>query len=162
MTSYCKAVRGKQIEWLRVEGVPSAGRVGGRCEVRLQTRPEPWSTKKAVCAACPACASRDFISHKLSINSFGQSRFPHKFVNVSCFDTNMKNRSTDLCGNCLLQDGFINTFCEIRLVGQGWGKLLRSSIAIHAAASSLSPLEPLPVQLSQDLSVLTSSMCLKL
>ena len=45
---------------------------------------------------CPALSV--LISHKVSIKSFGKSQFPHKSVNLSFIITDIKNKSTDLCG----------------------------------------------------------------
>ena len=42
-----------------------------------------------------------------------QNQFPHKSVSVSFIITNIKKKMTDLCGNWLLQNKFMNTFCEI-------------------------------------------------
>ena len=46
------------------------------------------------------------ISHKVFMNSFRKSHFPHKYVNLFCIYTNMstysvliKDKLTDLCGN---------------------------------------------------------------
>jgi len=71
-----------------------------------------------------------FISQKVFIKSFCESQFPHKSVNVSFIITDIKNELTDLCGNSLLQNNFINTFCEIRVyvgevVGPGRARLGR-------------------------------------
>ena len=41
---------------------------------------------------------------------------PHKSVNVSFTITDIKNKSTNLCGNLLLQDEFTNILCEIEQV----------------------------------------------
>ena len=46
-----------------------------------------------------------------------KSLFHHTAVNVSFIVTNMNNKLTDLWGNSLLQNDFINTFCEIRAGG---------------------------------------------
>ena len=43
-----------------------------------------------------------------------QKSTPHKFVDLSCTITNIKNNLTDLCGNRLLQNDVENTLCEIR------------------------------------------------
>ena len=50
-----------------------------------------------------------FISQKVFIESFCRSLFPHKSVNVSFTPSNIKNKSTDWCGNGLLQNEFMNT-----------------------------------------------------
>jgi hypothetical protein len=42
-----------------------------------------------------------------------QSQFPHKSVDISFKITGIQNELTSLCGNWLLQNDFINTFCEI-------------------------------------------------
>ena len=47
------------------------------------------------------------------LKSFCKSQFLHKLVNLSFSITDSKNELTDLCGNKLLQSGFINTYCEI-------------------------------------------------
>ena len=41
---------------------------------------------------------------------------PQKFFNSSSIITKMKEKLTDLCGNRLLQNNFINTFCMIRYI----------------------------------------------
>ena len=52
------------------------------------------------------------ISHEVFLKSFCKRQFPHKSVNQSLIMTNIKNKLTDLCGSWLLQNDFINTFCE--------------------------------------------------
>ena len=54
------------------------------------------------------------ISHNVFIRSVLKGQFPHKFVNLSFMITNVKNKLTDLRGNCFLQNNFIETFCEMR------------------------------------------------
>ena len=56
------------------------------------------------------------ISQKVFIKSFGKSQFTHRSVNLSFSITNLKNKLTDLCGNRLLRNNFITTFCGIREV----------------------------------------------
>jgi len=41
---------------------------------------------------------------------------PAQIVNLSFIITNVKNKLTDLCGKCLLQNDFANTFCEMIFV----------------------------------------------
>ena len=62
-----------------------------------------------------AGCSRCLISQKVFIKSFFTGQFTYKSVNLSFMVTRMKEKLTDLCGNGLLQDDFINTFCETRL-----------------------------------------------
>ena len=54
-----------------------------------------------------------FISHKVFIKSFRKSQFPHKSVNLFFILLMIKEKSTEFCGNCLLQNDFMNTSCEI-------------------------------------------------
>ena len=54
------------------------------------------------------------ISRKRFIKSSCKSQFPHNFANLSLIITNIKHKLADLCGNWHLQNGSINTFCEIR------------------------------------------------
>jgi len=54
-----------------------------------------------------------FVLQKVFIQSFCKGQFPHKFVNLSFIITNMENKLTDLWGNWLLQNDYINTSCEI-------------------------------------------------
>ena len=55
------------------------------------------------------------LSHRKYVKkSFCGSQSPHKFVNLSFNITNIRNEMTDLCENRLVQNDFINTFCEIR------------------------------------------------
>jgi hypothetical protein len=58
-----------------------------------------------------------FFSQKLFIRSFFKRQFPHRSVNLFFVQVAMKAKLTDLCGNCLLRNHFMNTFCEIRLGG---------------------------------------------
>jgi len=60
-------------------------------------------------------ASRGILSQAVFIKSFCKSQVPHKSVNLSFIITNVKNKLTDLCGNGLLKNDFINTFCEMGL-----------------------------------------------
>ena len=53
------------------------------------------------------------MSHKAFSKSFCKSQFPHKFVNVSIIITDISNKFTDLWGNGLLQNDFMNCLCEI-------------------------------------------------
>ena len=48
------------------------------------------------------------------IKSFRESQFPHKSVNLSSIITNIQNKLTDLCGNCLLQNDFISRLASAR------------------------------------------------
>ena len=54
-----------------------------------------------------------FISHRVFVKSFFISQLSHKSVNLSFPITNIKNELTNLCGNCHVQNYYINTFCEI-------------------------------------------------
>ena len=53
------------------------------------------------------------ISHRVLSKSFCRSQLPQQSVNVSLTITKIKNKSTELCGNSLLQNDFTNTLCEI-------------------------------------------------
>jgi len=59
------------------------------------------------------------LSHRtcLQIRSC-KSQFPHTLDNSSCIITNIKNKLTDLCGNKLWANDFINTVCEIKATKQ--------------------------------------------
>ena len=59
----------------------------------------------------PWCCKRTLISQKVFIKSFYKSQFPQKSVNISSIITYMKDKWTDLCGNWLWQNDFINTVC---------------------------------------------------
>ena len=59
----------------------------------------------------------NLISQKEVIKSFRSIHFPHKSLNLSFIITNVREELTDLCGNGLLQNDFINNFCEIRPAG---------------------------------------------
>ena len=56
-----------------------------------------------------------FISNKVFSKTFRRSQFPQKIVNVFFISAIVKDKLTDFCGNRLLQNDFLNTFCEIRL-----------------------------------------------
>jgi hypothetical protein len=56
------------------------------------------------------------FSTEVSIKSFCTSQFQHKSVNLSFTKVTIKDKLTDLCGNRLLQNDSINTFCETRLM----------------------------------------------
>ena len=58
----------------------------------------------------------DVISQRLFIKSFCKSSFPHKFVNKFFILVIMKDTMRNKCGNWLLQNNLINTFCEMRAV----------------------------------------------
>ena len=47
------------------------------------------------------------------IKLFSKSQFPHKSVDLSFILVIIKDKSTDLCSNYLLQKHFVNTSCEI-------------------------------------------------
>ena len=55
--------------------------------------------------------------------SFCKNQFPHKSVKLSFIVTNLKDRLTDLCWNCPVQDDLFNTFWETRFsnVVSGFG-----------------------------------------
>ena len=54
------------------------------------------------------------ISQKVFLKSFCRGELPYKFVNVSFLITDIKNKLTDLCGNCLLQNDFNKTLCAMK------------------------------------------------
>ena len=58
----------------------------------------------------------NLISQKVCIKLFCKRQFPHKFVNLSLFIANAKDKLTDLCGNRLMQNDVEDTFCEIELL----------------------------------------------
>ena len=57
--------------------------------------------------------SCSLVSHKVFSRLFCESQLPHKSVNVFFIISNVTNNLKNLCGNWLLQNDFINTFCEI-------------------------------------------------
>ena len=62
---------------------------------------------------------RQLISQKVFVKSFFKSQFPHKCVNFFFMSLIIQDTLTDLCGNRLLKDVFMNTSCEIRTVCGG-------------------------------------------
>ena len=54
------------------------------------------------------------ISHNVFLKTLCESQFPDKRVNLFLISEIVKDKLTDLCGNRLLQNDFINTFCEIK------------------------------------------------
>ena len=56
----------------------------------------------------------DLISQKMFIKSICKSQFPHKFVNLLSISVIKEAKLTDLCGDRLLQNDFINTLSEVR------------------------------------------------
>ena len=64
---------------------------------------------------------RNFGSQKVFTKLFCKSRFPHKFVNLFFISATIEDKLTNLCGDWLLQNDFVNILCEIRLVvGADW------------------------------------------
>ena len=59
-----------------------------------------------------------FISQNMFIRSFCKSQFPHKSAKISFVLVIIKDMLTDLYGNWLLQNNFVNTVCEIRVRGR--------------------------------------------
>ena len=57
---------------------------------------------------------RNIISQKVFTKSFCKGQFPHKSVNLTFIITNIKNKSTDLSGNWLLQNDLENDECVKR------------------------------------------------
>ena len=57
----------------------------------------------------------ELISHEVFLESFSRIQIPHKSVDLSFTITSIKNELMDLCGNQLLHNDDINTFCEIRV-----------------------------------------------
>ena len=55
------------------------------------------------------------ISHQVFRKSFCKSQFPNRFVNLFFILVMIKDKLTDLCGNWLLHNDWINTFCEIKV-----------------------------------------------
>ena len=47
-------------------------------------------------------------------DSFCKSQLPHRSVNLFFVITHVRNELTNLCGNRLWQNDFINTLCEIK------------------------------------------------
>jgi len=74
--------------------------------------------RNSVLPPAAAIKSSDFASHKVLTKSFCTSRFPHKSINLFSVLVMIKDKLTDLCGNCLLQNGFLKTFCELRLASE--------------------------------------------
>ena len=56
----------------------------------------------------------DLISQKVFTTLFCKSQFPNQSVHVSFIIINIRDKLTDLCGDRLLQNDCINTFCEKR------------------------------------------------
>ena len=67
----------------------------------------------------------DFISQRVLKVVLCRSQPPHNSVNLSLTITNIKKKLTDLCGNWLLQNDFMNTFGEIRATARLPRKILR-------------------------------------
>jgi len=63
----------------------------------------------------------NLISQRVFSKSFCKRQFPHKFVNLFfvLVIVKIKDQSTILCGNRLLQNDFMNTFCEINTLTLG-------------------------------------------
>ena len=55
----------------------------------------------------------EFISQKVFLQLLCKSECPHKSFNLTFITTNINKKLTDLCGNGLVQNDVINTFCEI-------------------------------------------------
>ena len=92
-----------------------------------------WLARRCTCrTCCPPASLQNLISQKVLISSLCKSLFPHKFVNLF-FILVIKDKLTDLCGNCLLQNVFINTFCEINSRGARRRAAVRSKQADPAA-----------------------------
>ena len=73
---------------------------------------------------------RALISQKVFMKLFCKSLFQQKCVNLVFILVIIKDKLTDLCGNGLLQNDVINTFCEISSYAQDEREekgLLRSS-----------------------------------
>ena len=68
---------------------------------------------------------------------FCNTQFPHKSVNVSVIITNIKNKLTNVCGNRLLQNKFMNTACEITSAPQLGGGQHAGYLHEHAAPASI-------------------------
>ena len=68
--------------------------------------------KRDINTRSPQMMRPNLISQKVFIKSFCRSRFPHKSVNLSFIITDTK--LTDLCGNRLFQNDFVNTSCETK------------------------------------------------
>ena len=95
----------EQVQASRARAVRGVGEPPGEQGLRAPELPAPGLRSRA-------SHTHTLIIHKLFIKSFYKSQFPHKSVNLSLLFTNMKNKLTDLCGNRLLQNDFINTLCE--------------------------------------------------
>ena len=83
------------------------------CGSPVKVTVSPSSTSHTSEHRVPTPSSSCFVSHKVFKKSFFRTQFPYKYVYVSFIVTNIKNKLTDVCGNGLFQDNFINTFCEI-------------------------------------------------
>ena len=62
-----------------------------------------------------ACSKCRFVSHKVFIESFCESGFPHKSVNLFCILVIIKDKLTDVCRNGLWQKDF-NAFYEMKII----------------------------------------------
>ena len=80
----------------RARAAHALGRGGQRAHQRLQRR-------------------RLLIPQGVFIMSFCRSQLPHKSVNLLSITTDINDKLTNSCGNRLLQNDFINIFCETSL-----------------------------------------------
>ena len=55
---------------------------------------------------------------KVVIKLFCKSQFSHRSVNLFFISVTIKDKLADLCGNQLLKNDVINTFCEIEPPGK--------------------------------------------
>ena len=64
-------------------------------------------------------AHRCLILQKVFTKMFCEHQFPHKSVDVSFIITKIRDQLTNLCGNLLLQNDFLNCSCAIMSVEGG-------------------------------------------
>ena len=67
----------------------------------------------------------------MSTKSFCKSRFPHKSVNLSFVCVAIKDTLTNLLGNSILQNDFMNIFCEIKSTAGLGGDSIAAGYRAH-------------------------------
>ena len=114
-------------------------RAGARLYVSAWLHAGAWLNAMWVCltSVTPACSppGTDLLLQNVFTQSFRESRFPHKSINLSFIITNTKNKLTDLRREPLLQNDLINTFCEL---GSAPGRVGVFSASVLMPASRLS------------------------
>jgi len=74
----------------------------------------------------------NLISQKVSIQPVCKSQLLQKSVNICFMLVKIVDKLTNLCGNRLLQNNFINTFCEMK-PGAPWSPQSRPSTMFASA-----------------------------